>query len=139
MVIKLCYKEYNFKITLASCKSFYDATGEDLQYILLQYIDKCRTTVGQDLLIRMNALLGVCNFETAAQAIHSLVKTENTSVSIDEIRDGMFRVSWMPSERSDDLSEPWSMVMLTIATQVNDYFNNNIPVKKKGTKAKGKT
>ena len=136
MEIKLCYKTYPFKISLAACKAFYDATGDDLQYVLLKYIDKCRDTSEMDLLSRMNAFLSVCSFETAAQAIYSLVRTENKSIPLEEIRDGMFRVSWLPSDRTDDLSEPWSMVMLSIATQVNDYFSDNIPVKKKGTKVK---
>lgn len=138
MIIKLCYKAYPFKVSLNACKAFYDATGDDLQYLLLRYIDKCRETTEMDLLSRMNAFLGVCNFETAAQAIHALIRTEDKSIPLDEIRDGMFRVSWLPSERTDDMSEPWCMVMLSIATQVNDYFNKNIPVKKKGTKAKQK-
>ena len=138
MEIKLCYKTYPFKIDLSACKSFYDATGEDLQYLLLKYIDVCRSTTEKDLISRMSAFLAVCSFEVAAQAIHALVRTENKSIPLDEIRDGMFRVSWLPSDRVDDLSEPWSMVMLTIATQVNEYFASNLPVKKKGTKAKKK-
>ena len=139
MEIKLCYKTYPFEISLAACKTFYDATGEDLQHTLLKYIDMCRTTVEMDLLSRMSAFMGIVKFEIAAQAIHALVKTESKSVGIDEIRDGMFRVSWLPSERTDDLSEPWCMVMLSIATQINSYFEKNVPVKKKATEGKSKT
>ena len=137
MEIKLCYKTYPFKISLAACKSFYDATGEDLQFILLKYIESSMASKELDLIGRMAAFLSVAKFEVAAQAIFALVRTENKSISLDEIRDGMFRVSWLPSERTDDLSEPWCMVMLVIATQVNGYFEQNIPVKKKATKAVG--
>lgn len=135
MEIKLCYKTYPFKISLAACKAFYDATGEDLQYILLKYIEASIDTKELPLLSRMAAFLAVVKFEVAAQAIFALVRTENNSIPLDEIRDGMFRVSWLPSQRTDDLSEPWSMVMLGIATQVNSYFEKNIPVKKKAIKA----
>lgn len=134
MIIKLCYKSYPFKISLASCKAFYDATGEDLQYLLMKYIESCRDTLELDLLARMSAFLSVCKFEVAAKAIHSLVKTEDPTISLDEIRDGMYRVSWLPSERTDDLSEPWPLVMIDIANQVNVYFSSNMEVKKKATK-----
>lgn len=135
MEIKLCYKKYPFKISLASCKAFYDATGEDLQYVLLKYIEACSDTVGLKLVARMNAFLKICKFEIAAQAIHVLVKTESDTVSLDEIRDGMFRVGWLPSDRPDILSEPWPYVMIDIANQVNEYYTKNMPVKKKATKA----
>lgn len=138
MEIKLSYKVYDFKVSLAATKQFYDATGEDLQYILLKYIEACRDSVELDLLSRMSLFLAVCKFEVAAQAIYALVKTENKSIPLDEIRDGMFRVSWLPSDRTDDLSEPWPLVMIDVANQVNDYFAANIQVKKKATKRKAK-
>ena len=138
MEIKLCYKTYNAKVSLEACKAFYDATGEDLQSVLLKYIDMCRSTLEMDLIGRMSAFMGIVKFEVAAQAIYALVRTENKNIPLEEIRDGMFRVSWLPSDRTDDLSEPWCMVMLSIATQVNEYFAKNVPVKKKATKGKNK-
>ncbi|MCP4493122.1 MAG: hypothetical protein GY820_38360 [Gammaproteobacteria bacterium] len=134
MEIKLCYKTYPFKMSLAACKAFYDATGDDLQYTLLKYIEACRDTVELDLLARMSAFMNVCKFEVAAHALHALIRTEDKSIPLNEVRDGMFRVSWLPSERTDDLSEPWPLVMLDIANQVNEYFEKNVNVKKKGTK-----
>ncbi len=86
---KLCYRAYPFKISLAACRTFYDATGQDLQYLLLQYIDVCRKTVENDLISRMSAFLNICKFEVAAQAIHALVQTEDKFIPLDEIRDGM--------------------------------------------------
>ena len=138
MEIKLCYKTYPFQITLGACKEFYDKTGEDLQNILLKYIQVSVASREMNLLERMGAFMSVTSFDTAAHAIHALIRTENKNIPLDEVRDGMFRVSWLPSERTDDLSEPWVMVMLSIATQVNDYFVQNLPVKKKDTKRKPK-
>ena len=135
-MIKLCYKEYPFKISLAACKSFFDETGEDLQLVLLRYLDVCQQTVGMDLIKRMALFHDVCKFEVASHAIYSLVQTKNKSIPLSEIQDAMFRVSWLPNERADTLSEPWPLVMLDISTQVNDYFAKNMPVKKKATKAK---
>ena len=47
----------------------------------------------------------------------------------------MYRVSWLPSDRTDTLSEPWPLVMIDIANQVNSYFTENMAVKKKDLKA----
>jgi len=130
--IKLCYKTYCAKISLASCKAFFDATGKDLQCVLLMYLQACKDSAGMDNLIdRMAFFHKVCNFETASYAIYCLIQTENKSIPLAEVQDGMYRVSWLPSERSDDLSEPWPLVMVDIATQVNEYFSTNMPVKKK--------
>lgn len=131
-MIKLCYKEYPFKISLAACKAFFDATGKDLQYVLLMYLQACKDSMDIDHLVdRMAFYHKVCNFETASYAIYCLIQTENKSIPLAEVQDGMYRVSWLPSERSDELSEPWPLVMVDIATQVNEYFSTNMPVKKK--------
>ena len=138
MIIKLCYVEYPFKITLGACKQFYDETGQDLQRLLIRYIQATVETREMSLLPRMNAFLSVESFEVAAEAIYALAKTENSCVTLDDIRDGMFKVSWLPSERVDDMSEPWPLVMLDIANQVDAYFKKDLPVKKKATKRKSK-
>lgn len=130
-MIKLCYKEYPFKISLAACKAFFDRTGKDLQCVLLMYLEACKDSVEMDLVSRMAFFHKVCDFETASYAMYCLIQTENKSIPLAEIQDGMYRVSWLPSERSDVLSEPWPLVMVDIATQVNEYFSTNMPVKKK--------
>lgn len=135
MIINLCYKPYEFKISLAACKAFFDATGKDLQCTLLNYLQACQDSQGMDIVARMAYFHKVCDFETASHAIYSLVRTENKNIPLAEIQDGMFRVSWLPSDRADELSEPWPLVMLDIATQINDYFSENMPVKKKDTGA----
>ena len=131
-MIKLCYKEYPFKISLAACKSFFDKTGQDLQYIFLMYLDECKKTSGVDDLERMKLFYNVCTFETASHAIHALITDD--SIPMAEIQDAMYRVSWLPSDRSDNMNEPWPLVMLDIAVQINDYFSINMPVKKKAIK-----
>jgi hypothetical protein len=42
-------------------------------------------------------------------------------------------VSWQLSDRPDDLSEPWPIIMLQVGFDINEYFNNNIPKKKADT------
>jgi hypothetical protein len=135
-MIKLCYKEYDFKVNLAACKSFYEQTGTDLQHTLLLYLDANVKSVGQGLLERMTTYHGVCKFDIAAKLMHCLIKQKHDGIPLAEIEDAMFRVSWTPTEQTTELCEPWPLVMLGLATQVNDYFADNLPKKKADTSEK---
>ncbi len=128
-MIKLCYKEYDYKVNLAACKSFYEQTGTDLQHTLLLYLGACQKSTGQDLIERMATFHNVCSFDKAAKLIHCLIKQEDTSIPLAEIEDAMFRVSWTPTDQDSDLCQPWPLIMLDIASQVNDYFADNLPKK----------
>ena len=128
-MIKLCYKEYNFKINLAACKLFYDQTGADLQYTLLTYLDSAQKTQGQDLIERLASFHNVCSFDVATKLIHCLIKQEHPEVPLAEIENACFMVSWTPNEQDSDLCQPWPLVCIDIATQVNQYFADNAPKK----------
>lgn len=132
-MIKLCYKEYDFKVNLAACKSFYEQTGTDLQHTLLLYLDAMQKARGMDLTEHLASIHGVCSFDVAAKLIHCLVRQSDKSIPLEEIEDAMFRVSWTPSETEDGLCQPWPLVMVDIATQVNQYFADNLPKKKADT------
>ena len=57
----------------------------------------------------------------------------SNSIPIAEIADVTYRGGWLANDRDDDLSEPWSLVMVTTALQVNQYFMDNLHVKKSDT------
>jgi hypothetical protein len=129
-MIKLCYKEYDWKLSNEACKSFFDKTGLDLQTVFGSYIDACQETVDRSLISRMQILSKLYPRDVACKALHSIIKPVSDGVSLSEIEDGTYRVSWMISDRPDDLSEPWPFVMLNTALKINEYFNANIPKKK---------
>jgi len=142
MEITLCYKPYTFKMTPGACKSFTDHTGEDLQNMLMRYIKACNDTRDTeyekfDIATRMIALQEVCLQRVAARVIHCLIRADeqNASIPLKEIEDGMFRVGWLPikGDEMDDGADrqPWPLVMLDIASQVNEYYTKNVPQKKK--------
>ena len=134
-MIKLCYKEYPFKISLKACKVFYDNTGLDLQTVFMKYIAVCHKTAGMELTERLVFFSELYTRDVASKALHAVIDAETDGVPLSEIEDGTFRVSWIQSTRDDDISEPWPMVMLDTAIQINDYFANNINVKKSDTVA----
>ena len=65
--------------------------------------------------------------------MHSMIREVDKTIPIAEIEDATYRVGWMASDRDDDLSEPWAMVMVSTALQINDYFMDNLNVKKPDT------
>lgn len=121
-MIKLCYKEYDYKLNLSACKAFHEQTGKDLTHTLLRYLDACRTTKNMETLQRLEYFFGIEKFDVIAKAFHCLIKQENKNIPLVEIEDAMFRVNWIPNEEDSDLCEPWPLVMVDLATQVNDYY-----------------
>ena len=132
-MIKLCYKEYDWKLSNEACKSFFDKTGLDLQTVFGDYIEASLETSGKSLISRMQIFSRLYSRDIASKALFSIIKPVNDGVPLSEIEDATYRVSWMISDRPDGLSEPWPIVMFDTALQINDYFNKNIPKKKAAT------
>jgi len=120
-MFKLCGKEYNSKMSLEAMKKFKQSTGKDLWCLLITMIEVFATTSESSVLERMRLLYEACDFETASLAFHSLCTSESTP--LDEIQDGMFRVGWMPTEREGDITEPWPLILVMLAYDVDKQFN----------------
>jgi len=130
-MIKLCYKEYEWKASNEAFKMFFDKTKLDLQSVFGDYIIACMNMPdGTGLFEQMQIYSKIHSRKTASIALHCLIKQADESISIDEIYDATYRVGWILSDRPDDLSEPWPFVMLNTALEINEYFNSNIPKKK---------
>jgi hypothetical protein len=122
-MIKLCYKEYEYKITLGACKYFFEQTGKDLQYSLLLYLEACDTTRKMASISRLRLFHGLMSAKDASYLFYSVIKQTSSAASLEEIQDAMHRVSWMPTESEDGLCEPWPLIMLELATNANIYFS----------------
>ena len=133
MEIHLAYKRYPYKITLNACKKFYEQTGLDLQTVFLKYISAAANSKELSIAERLIGFSELYSREVACKAMHCMIREENTSIPLAEIEDGTFRVSWLASDREDTLSEPWPLVMVNTALQINDYFSENLHIKKSDT------
>jgi len=130
-MIKLCYKEYDWKISNGACRSFKEKTGKDLKGFFASYI-VAQINLPEDVSLfeRTEIFREVQTREDACQALYCIISAAQDGVSLTEIEDATYRVSWMLSERPDDLSEPWPLEMLNTAFAINDYLSSNIPKKK---------
>ena len=122
MTIKLCYKEYSYKLNLAACKSFYEQTEKDLNYTLLRFLDACRSSGSESTENRLTQLFGLESFSVVAKLLHCMIKQEQKDIPLAEIEDAMFRVGWMPTDDDSDLCNPWPLVVVSVATEVSDYY-----------------
>jgi hypothetical protein len=130
MEFKLAYKSYSYGMSLASCKRFTDATGLDLHPVLMGYIHKFTELKDASILDRLTQLSKLYSREVACHLFMSITDKESHA-TLEEFQDATFRVSWVQSSRDDDLSEPYPLVIVGIAMEVNRYINENIHVKKK--------
>jgi len=132
-MIKLCYKEYDWKVTQGASKSFFDKTGIDLYTVFGDYIKASIDTQGSNIISKMQKYRKLYTRDIASLAFHSIIHAVNDEVKLEEISDATYRVDWVLSERPDGLSEPWPFVMLATAFDINEYNNNNLPKKKEDT------
>ena len=130
-MIKLCYKEYPCKMSLGAMKQFKQSTGKDLWCTLLQFMECYGESVNDSVVVRMRKLYEIVDFETAANLFYALIRAEDKSVSLQEIEDGMFKVGWLPTERAGDLSEPWPLVLVPVAHEINKQFETDASAAKK--------
>lgn len=122
MIVNLCYKQYDAKMSLEAMKNFKAATGKDLWFTLLSFIESYIELDGQSALSKCTKLMGIVDFETAAQAFYCMIKTEKKEIPLEEIEDAMFRVGWLPTDRDGDLSEPWPLIMYKLACDTHEQF-----------------
>lgn len=132
-MIKLCYKEYSWKLSNGARKSFEDQTGLDLETVFGDYLEESLLSMNKPLISRMQSLSKLYSRKIATKALHAIIKAADDSIPLAEIEDACYRVSWQLSDKPDDLSEPWPIVMYLVALDMNDYFNNNLPKKKADT------
>jgi hypothetical protein len=137
-MIKLCYKEYPYKMSLKACKVFFDQTGLDLQTVFMKYIVACSETRDLTPMGRLVYFAEIQTRDIACKALHAVIKQEDGSVPIAEIEDATYRVGWAMSDDDSGMREPWPIVMLQTALEINDYFSSGEVAKKSDTLAQSK-
>ena len=118
-------------MTLGAMKQFKDATGKDLWHTLLAFLEEWMSSEGKSTLSRCRAVYGVVDFETAAELIHALVKAEDKSIPLVEIEDAMFNVGWLPVDLDNGKVNPYPLILVSIAHDINKLFTDEIESVKK--------
>ncbi len=112
-------------------KRFHDATKLDLWNTLLKVLNEDVSGKQNDLSV-LNRIIKVTElvpFDVAATLFHSIID-KSLNVPLDEIRDGMYRVGWLPTEREGDMGEPYAYVLIKLAYDFNEQMMQEEPKKK---------
>ena len=118
-------------MTLGAMKQFKDATGKDLWHTLIAFLDDWMKSEKESTLSRCRGVYNVVDFATAAELIHALVKAEDKSIPIAEIEDAMFKVGWLPVDLEDNNVNPYPLILVSIAHQINSSFDSGVEDLKK--------
>ena len=61
-----------------------------------------------------------------AWTLYCLIKQAQDGIPVEEVQDSMFRVGFLPSDRDDDMSEPYQLVFASLALEINKTFNEEV-------------
>lgn len=129
-MIKLFYKSYDYKTSLAALKGFKKDTKEDLLFVLSGVLDCWASGEGMDIRARINAIYSVCDTESAAYLFYHLIKGSGANLPLVEIEDAMFNAGVSPNALETDFCEPWPLVLVKLAQDIELDFQESL-VKKK--------
>jgi hypothetical protein len=123
MIINLCYKQYPAKMSLGAMEYYDEATGRDLWGDLLKYLEMWQKLSGGTIIELTAGMHEVMSFKNASHIFHSVIRQEDSSRSLAEIRDAMFAVGWLPTDDDTNMAEPWPLVMYKVALDINKQMS----------------
>ena len=118
-------------MSLGAMKQFKQATGKDLWFSLLQFLEVFyeSTESKSTTLTLCRRLYEVLDFETASLVFHSLINASGQKIPLIEIEDAMFRSGWLPTTREGEACEPWPLVMVSVAQECDKQLRDVEPKK----------
>ena len=117
-------------MSLGAMRRFKEATGKGLWSFLQGHINNYIKVSGGSVFDVCHKLHELSDFDDAAQAFYCMAKECNSHLTLDEIEDAMFHVGWRPSERDDDMSDPYCIVLYQLALDVDASFEEIVSKKK---------
>lgn len=126
-MIKLFYIAYDYKMSLGAMRDYTAATNRCLWRDLLAVVEAWENSsaaISSDNAMqiashRIGAICDAVPFNDAAHLFKALIDAAGSRVSIDDIDDGMFRSGLIPSDRPDNCGEPWPLVLVKVAQDIN--------------------
>jgi len=120
-------------MNLSAMKKFKSATGKDLWFTLVSFLECYVENSDKEPLSLMRALYDCVDFELASHALHVLAQEEDKFIELEQIQDAMFRVGWRPVEEDENnFTQPFPLVLVALATDIDKEFSEAITLKKKG-------
>ena len=131
MKFKLCYKEYDYKITWSAKRDFKRETGRGL-WSTLQAILPIVQANAKGSVMSLCAEIGKHIDDVDGPILlYTLAKQCNSSLQLAEIADACDRVGWRPIESDDEYAQPYTYVLYNMVHAIDDWYEDEaIQVKK---------
>ena len=121
MNFKLCYKEYDFKVTWSAKRDFKRETGRGLWSTLQGVYRVMIENKDKPVLSRMEAVGLHIDEVDAATLLWCLAKQCNSSLKINEIADACDRMGWRPSD-GDEWAQPYPYVLYKMMSDIDAMY-----------------
>lgn len=119
-MIKLCYKEYEAKVTLEAHREFLSRQGQSLGYYIGKALIAAAKGQGVSVVEQMQLIKEAVPFDVALD-LFDVITDKNAEKA--ELEDAMWRVDWLPTDREGDISEPWTFVLADLATKYSSIYD----------------
>jgi hypothetical protein len=131
MKFKLCYKEYDYKVTWSAKRDFKRETGRGL-WSTLQGIMPIIQANREGSVFNLMAEIGKHIDDVDGPILlYTLAKQCNVALQMSEIADACDRVGWRPTENDNDYAQPYTFVLYNILLEIDTMYEQEaIQVKK---------
>jgi hypothetical protein len=127
--MKLCYKEYQIKDTIGARRQFYERTGMDLPRTCMLLLQSFSDTRDLPVRSRLSEVIGIISFFKAAEFLHALIQAKDDSIPLVEVLDAMHKVGHEPTEREGEMGEPWTYLLISVASELCISFREDVKKK----------
>ena len=122
MKFKLCYKEYDYKITWSAKRDFKRETGRGLWSTLQGLMVIVQANKDGSAFNLMAEIGKHIDDVDGAILLHSIAKQCNSSLQLSEIADACDRVGWRPIDDDSEYAQPYTLVLYSIVLDIDSMY-----------------
>jgi hypothetical protein len=122
MKFKLCYKEYDYKITWSAKREFKRETGRGLWSTLQGLMVIVQANKDGPVFNLMAEIGKHIDDVDGAILLYTLAKQCNASLQLSEIADACDKVGWRPVESDSEYAQPYTFVLYAMLLDVDGMY-----------------
>jgi len=131
MKFSLCYKDYDYKLTWSAKREFKRETGRGLWPVLLGVYNIVVKHQGSPIMELLQAISEHVDDIDGAFLLWTIAKQCNSSLTLDEITDGVERVGWRQAEIDSEYAKPYTLILYEITHQIDELYEKEAKQAKK--------
>ena len=122
MIFKLCYKDYEYKVTWAAKREFKRETGRGLWSTLQGVMHVVQQNKNASVLSLMTAIGEHIDDVDGAILLWVLAKQCNSALQLSEIADACDRAGWRPVSEDSAYAQPYTYVLYHMLIDIDNMY-----------------